>query len=132
MELGAAMAVCRWPKLTLVNCTSRVTEYAGGSAVVLVHPSGISDELLLLRVEIALIPEAVAVSRARELVDENRLKRRPEHAAGDVVFANADHKQVRVIDAAVDILKVCRQRCVGRDLREAGDAIQAKEGPDRV
>src|SRR5207249_1429884 len=42
----------------------------------------IPDELLLLRVEIALIPEAVAVSRARELVDENRLKRRPEHAAG--------------------------------------------------
>jgi len=76
--------------------------------------------------QIALIPEAVAIARAAELIDHDPLERRTEIASLDMPLGQSTDPQIYVIDTAVDRLQRRLDCRIGIDLRERRDARQAK------
>jgi len=66
----------------------------------------VADERQVRAAQVALVPEAVAVARMGELVDEDALERRPDVAAASVIFGQTTDPQVDIVDAAVTRLEL--------------------------
>ena len=76
----------------------------------------------------ALIPEAIAIAQARELIGDDTGERRSDAAAGDVVLRETANPQVDVVDVAVELLQCLLELRVGGDVGKARDARQPVGG----
>src|SRR5262249_29075878 len=81
---------------------------------------------------LVLVPEAVPVPQARELVDQGGPDQRAGAAAGDVVLGQAADPQVDVVHVAVEVVELLLEAGVGGDLREAVHLRQAVRLADAV
>src|SRR5262249_31613104 len=72
-----------------------------------------------------LVPEAVAVTQALELVGDDPPEGDANAGAGDVVLGQATHPEVDVVDVTVELAQLILQLQVAGDLTETGHAGQA-------
>lgn len=84
------------------------------------------DEINERRTQMPFIPEAVAVPKAGELIDEDPLQDRTKHGTPDIVLAEAADPEVDLARVTIDAAEAGDDVGVAGDIDEAACGLQSK------
>ena len=79
-----------------------------------------------------LVPEAIAIAQAHELIAHDCDMRLPQACAGNMILRQHSNPSVDVVHGLVQILQCCSERRIGCDLGEIAQPLQSKVGAHGV